>query len=90
MGAGTLIGARLLQYSGALVLFGASLFYLYGFRPGAPRTTAGHWSWKRSVLLTAASVALLGALIWVMAETACGRLCRKRDLAARAVGGLHF
>jgi putative copper resistance protein D len=70
MGAGTLIGARLLQYSGALVLFGASLFYLYGFRPGAPRTTAGHWSWKRSVLLTAASVALLGALIWVMAETA--------------------
>jgi hypothetical protein len=32
MGAGTLIGARLLQYSGALVLFGTSVFYLYGFR----------------------------------------------------------
>ncbi len=70
MGAGTLIGARLLQYSGALVLFGAALFYLYGFRPGAPPTTAGQWPWKRSVVLTAASVALLGALIWVMAETA--------------------
>ena len=32
MGAGTLIGARLLQYSGALVLFGTSVFYLYRFR----------------------------------------------------------
>src|ERR1700694_2470120 len=70
MGAGTLIGARLLQYSGGLVLFGASL-YLHGFRRDAPRTAAsGEWPWERSVILIAASVALLGALFWAMAETA--------------------
>jgi hypothetical protein len=27
-----IIGARLVQYSAALVLFGASLFFLYGLR----------------------------------------------------------
>jgi putative copper resistance protein D len=70
MGAGTLIGARLLQYSGGLVLFGAALFYLYGFRRGTPSTVAGQWPWQRLLILIAASVALLGALIWVMAETA--------------------
>lgn len=70
METGTLIGARLLQYSGALVLLGAALFYLYGFRPGTPPTTAGQWAWQRLLVLTAASIALLGAVIWVMAETA--------------------
>jgi putative copper resistance protein D len=69
MGAGTLVGARLLQYSGALVLFGTPLFYLYGFRRGAPSTAAGQWAWQRPLILVATSVALLGALIWVMAET---------------------
>jgi copper resistance protein D len=70
MGAGILIGARLLQYSGALVLFGASLFYLYGFRQGTPPTAAsGQWPWQRRVILIAASIALVGAVIWVMAET---------------------
>jgi len=46
------------------------VFYLYGFRRGTPSTAAGQWPWQRLLVLIAASVALLGALIWVMAETA--------------------
>ncbi|MDP9087722.1 MAG: copper homeostasis membrane protein CopD [Pseudomonadota bacterium] len=68
MGAGTLIGARLLQYAGGLVLFGTPLFFLYATRPGAEALT--RWSWERRLLLAAAATALIGALVWVMAETA--------------------
>jgi putative copper resistance protein D len=71
MGAATLIGARFLQFSAALVLFGSPLFYLYGFESGAPPAAApARWPWQRSVLLIAAATALFGAFAWVMAETA--------------------
>jgi putative copper resistance protein D len=43
---------------------------LYGFRRAPPPTAAsGQWPWQRSLILIAAIVALLGAIIWVMAET---------------------
>jgi putative copper resistance protein D len=71
MGAATLIGARLLQFSAALVLFGSPLFFLYGFASAAAHSVATtRWSWQRRVLLLAAAVALFGAIAWVMAETA--------------------
>jgi len=71
MGAATLITARLLQFSAALVLFGSPLFYLYGFESVASHSGApARCSWQRNVLLIAAAIALVGAFAWVMAETA--------------------
>lgn len=71
MVAASLIAARLLQFSAALVLFGAPLFFLYGVNSAAaPSSSAPCWSWQRRIVLIAAAVALFGALAWVMAETA--------------------
>jgi putative copper resistance protein D len=61
------VAARLLQFASVLVLFGSSLFYLYGFNAGAavpPRRWTGH------ILLFASLVALFATIMWVMAETA--------------------
>jgi putative copper resistance protein D len=61
------VAARLLQFASVLVLFGSSLFYLYGFNAGAaapPRRWADH------ILLFACLVALFATIMWVMAETA--------------------
>jgi putative copper resistance protein D len=65
----TLISARLLQYAGALVLYGSPLFFLYG--TPAPPAAAGlnRWRWERRLLFGAALVALAGVLVWLMAET---------------------
>ncbi len=64
MTAGIIGVARLLQFLGALLLFGASLFHLYGLAPQtAPRP------WQRPLLLISAAAALLGALVWSAAET---------------------
>jgi putative copper resistance protein D len=57
-----IIDARLLQYSAALVLFGSSLFFLYGVAPTA--------RWQRLLLISAAAVAVAASVAWLMAETA--------------------
>jgi putative copper resistance protein D len=68
VGAETLIAGRLLQYAGAAVLLGSPLFFLYGTQ--APNTAdLDPWPWERRLLLGAALTALIGALIWLMAET---------------------
>lgn len=64
-----LIGARLLQFSGALVLCGAPLFYLYGLGH-ADEAPHERVRWQRALLLSAAVLALSGTVAWVMAETA--------------------
>ena len=58
----TIIGARLVQYSAALVLFGSSLFFLYGVE------TTGRW--QRPLLIVASVIALAASVTWFMAETA--------------------
>jgi putative copper resistance protein D len=60
------VSARLLQFAGALSLFGISLFCLYGYRVAAEASSR----WPRIGVLTAASTALIGALLWVGAQTA--------------------
>jgi len=60
-----LVGARLLQLAGALVLLGSSLFQLYGL-PG-PASPAARWPVR--LLLASACMAMLGTFLWVMAET---------------------
>ncbi len=62
--AGIIGVARLLQFLGALLLFGAPLFYLYGLSPNASLRP-----WQRPFLLLSAAIALLGALLWSAAET---------------------
>jgi putative copper resistance protein D len=67
----TLVGARLIQFSTALILFGAPMFFLYGFESGGSQTAiAERLRWQRPIVLTAAVLALLGALVWIFSETA--------------------
>ncbi len=71
-----IIAARLLQFGSALVLFGASLFYLYGFTGGAALGAhrrcgrVRRWSWPHLTVLIAAVGALLGVIWWVTVQTA--------------------
>jgi putative copper resistance protein D len=57
-----IMGARLVQYSAALVLFGSSLFFLYGVE------TPGRW--QRPLLIVASVIAIAASVTWFMAETA--------------------
>jgi copper resistance protein D len=67
----TLVGARLIQFSAALILFGAPMFFLYGFESGGSQTTIEErLRWQRPIVLRAAILALLGALVWTSSETA--------------------
>lgn len=70
MGAATLIAGRLLQYAGASLVFGSALFFLYGTRAPAHAGDAERWTWQRVLLLGGALTGLVGALVWLMAETA--------------------
>ena len=62
------VAARLLQFSSVLVLFGSSLFYLYGFNAGAANVPPRRW--PERILRLASLVALFATIMWVMAETA--------------------
>ena len=64
------VAARLLQFASVLVLFGSSLFYLYGFNAGAANRPPRRWAWPSRILLIASFIALLATIMWVMAETA--------------------
>jgi putative copper resistance protein D len=65
-----IIAARLLQFGSALVLFGSPLFYLYGFKGEAANWLPRRPGWPNIIVLSAAIVALLGAVWWVLTETA--------------------
>jgi putative copper resistance protein D len=68
--AGLLAGSRLLQYSGCFVLFGGSVFHLMTVGVSVSGHTPAYLRRQRALLLFAAAVALLGAVVWMMAETA--------------------
>jgi putative copper resistance protein D len=66
-----LVGARLLQFSGVLLLCGTPLFYLYALEPRGSGPAPGvREPWQGHLLLLAAGMALVGTALWVMAETA--------------------
>jgi putative copper resistance protein D len=66
-----LVGSRLFQFGGALVLLGSSLFYLYGLQPSAfPLPALQRRQWPQRTLTIAALAAAVGTVLWVMAETA--------------------
>ena len=60
---GTLIAARFFAFAAISVLFGSSLFFLYGLKPAAR-------VWPRRTLLTSAVIAIAATVAWLMAETA--------------------
>lgn len=65
-----IIAARFFVFSPVLILFGSSLFYLYGFRRMPHEALYRRWAWPHITLLSASFVALLGAMGWLMAQTA--------------------
>ena len=67
---GAIIAARFVQFGFALVLFGASLFCVYGVRAETTRIGGGYWNWPRLALSLGATGALLGTAWWVTLQTA--------------------
>ena len=65
-----IIAGRLLQFAGILVLYGSSLFYLYGFAAGAPIWFSRPQRWPRLVLLLSALTGMVGVALWILAQTA--------------------
>lgn len=58
------IAARLAQFTGAAVLCGGALFFLYGVLP------AGRTRWPLRLIRAGASVGAIGTLGWLMAQSA--------------------
>lgn len=65
-----IVAARFLQFAALSVLFGSSLFYLYGFKVGSTGVSSRRWAWPNLLLLVAAVVGVVATLAWLMAETA--------------------
>ena len=66
-----LVGSRFMQFAGALVLLGSSLFYTYGREAVAlPVPALKRRQWPRQMLVISALTAAVGTVLWVMASTA--------------------
>ena len=65
-----IVAARLLQFGSGLVLFGAPLFYLYGFKAEAADWLPRRWGWVHVTVLIAALGALVGVLWWIAVQAA--------------------
>lgn len=62
------VGLRLLQYVGAMILLGSSLFFLYApLRRGAG--SVAPWPWTRSLLLSAALLLAIASLLQIAAQS---------------------
>jgi putative copper resistance protein D len=62
------IGARIAQFTAALILFGSPLFFLYGLPAEGPAAAAG-LRWPRPLFLGAAVLLFLGASVGLCAQT---------------------
>jgi putative copper resistance protein D len=65
----TVVGARLAQFAGAMILLGSPLFFLYGL-PGQGPGAAKSLRWPRPVLFGAAVILVLAAFVALCAQTA--------------------
>lgn len=59
---------RLLQFAGAMVLFGSSLFLIYGLPRSGP-TSGAELGWPRRLLAWAAGAVLAGSIAGLLAQT---------------------
>jgi putative copper resistance protein D len=61
--------ARFVEYGAAMILFGSSLFFVYG-QPFAPNIAAGKLQWTKHLLLAGAIGLLLATVTGFVAQTA--------------------
>ena len=59
---------RWVQMTGAMILFGSSLFFLYGLPRTGPDSAAGQ-HWARPMLLASAAAVLVASLLGLLAQT---------------------
>jgi putative copper resistance protein D len=67
--ASVIVAARFLQFLSLSVLFGSSLFFLYGLEGVPASHPARRWSWTHVCLLSASLSAIVATAGWLMAET---------------------
>lgn len=67
--ASIIVAARFLQFVSLSVLFGSSLFFLYGLDGGPLSQPARRWDWLNVSLLAASLSAIVATAGWLMAET---------------------
>ena len=65
-----ILSARLLQYAGVSVLFGSSVFFLYGFGEEPSASCTARRPWAHRLLLFAAVLALAASVGRLMGDTA--------------------
>jgi putative copper resistance protein D len=70
MTAQAIITGRLLQFAGISVLFGSSMFYVYGLAAAASEQFSRSYRWPRMILIVATLAGIAGVAIWVMGQTA--------------------
>ena len=61
------VALRLLQYAGAMVLMGSSLFFLYALPSKGPGSAA-EAPWARRLLTCAGALLALATLLWIAAQ----------------------
>ena len=62
------VALRWLQMTGAMILFGSSLFFLYAL-PKKGAGSAATMAWPRPLLLASASAVLAGCVLGFLAQT---------------------
>jgi putative copper resistance protein D len=65
----TLIALRLVQYSGAMILLGSSLFFIYAL-PRTGLASAGNLPWPKRLIVVGATALLAASLLGLIAQTA--------------------
>jgi putative copper resistance protein D len=91
--AAAVIAFRFLQYSGATILFGSSLFFVHGLPAQGPCAAAG-FAWPRRLLAGSAALLLAAAMAGLVAQTGllAGSLGEgfKPDNLVAVIGQMNF
>jgi putative copper resistance protein D len=84
---------RLVQMTGAMILFGSSLFFLYGL-PGSGEASAAALRWPRPLLTWSAAIVLGACVLGLIAQTTvlAGSLddAMKADSLGAVLSGMSF
>lgn len=80
-----LIAVRILQYTGAMILLGSALFFIYALPAAGPSSAAG-LGWPRRLLLAGAAVTLVAALAGLVVQTSVMAGSFTEGLKSEALG----
>jgi putative copper resistance protein D len=78
---------RLIQYAGAMVLLGSSLFFVYAL-PARGESSAAELPWARKLLAGAGAVLAITSLLWIGAETSLLAGSMAEGLKAETLGAM--